>query len=73
LLWFLTDDAYISFRYVSNSLLGRGSVWNPPPFRPVEGHSNLLWMLLLEAVWRVVGVAPPQQRATRSRLLGSTP
>ena len=26
--WFLTDDAYIAFRYISNSHLGYGYVWN---------------------------------------------
>jgi hypothetical protein len=24
LFWFLTDDAYIAFRYISNSILGYG-------------------------------------------------
>ena len=56
--WFLTDDAFIHFRYVSNSMLGRGYVWNPPPFRPVEGYSSFLWVALLDGVWRVTGVAP---------------
>jgi arabinofuranosyltransferase len=37
LFWFLTDDAFITFRYASNSILGHGYTWNPPPFRPVEG------------------------------------
>lgn len=58
-LWFLTDDAYIAFRYVSNSLRGWGLVWNPPPFRPVEGYSSFLWVVLLRAVWGGLGVAPP--------------
>jgi len=58
--WFLTDDAYISFRYVSNSILGHGYVWNPPPFRPVEGYTNFLWVVLLDFVWRALGIAPPQ-------------
>jgi arabinofuranosyltransferase len=58
--WFLTDDAYISFRYVSNSILGHGYVWNPPPFRPVEGYTNFLWVVLLDVVWRVFGAEPPQ-------------
>jgi arabinofuranosyltransferase len=57
--WFLTDDAFITFRYISNSLLGHGWTWNPPPFARVEGYSNFLWMLLLEAVWRVTGIDPP--------------
>ncbi|MCX7011634.1 MAG: hypothetical protein NTW86_03540 [Candidatus Sumerlaeota bacterium] len=58
--WFLTDDAYIAFRYVRNSLLGYGYVWNPPPFRPVEGYTSFLWVLLLDGVWRVTGVEPPR-------------
>ncbi|WNG58042.1 hypothetical protein F0U59_27275 [Archangium gephyra] len=57
--WFLTDDAFITFRYISNSLRGYGHTWNPPPFQPVEGYSNFLWMVLLEGVWRVFGVEPP--------------
>jgi arabinofuranosyltransferase len=57
--WFLTDDAYIAFRYVSNSLLGYGYVWNPPPFRPVEGYSSFLWVVTLDVVWRLTGVQPP--------------
>jgi arabinofuranosyltransferase len=59
LFWFLTDDAFISFRYVSNSHLGYGYVWNPPPFLPVEGYSNFLWVALLDVVWRLLGVEPP--------------
>ena len=59
LYWFLTDDAYISFRYVSNWALGHGPVWNPPPFRPVEGYTNFLWIVLLYGVWQVLDVAPP--------------
>jgi len=56
--WFLTDDAFIHFRYVSNSMLGRGYVWNPAPFRPVEGYTSFLWVALLDGVWRLTGVAP---------------
>lgn len=58
--WFLTDDAFISYRYISNSLLGYGYVWNPPPFQPVEGYTNFLWIVLLDVVWRLSSVAPPQ-------------
>jgi arabinofuranosyltransferase len=60
LFWFLTDDAFISFRYVSNSALGHGYVWNPPPFQPVEGYTNFLWVVLLDFVWRLLGVMPPE-------------
>ncbi|HRQ41123.1 MAG TPA: hypothetical protein PLD25_24665 [Chloroflexota bacterium] len=57
--WFLTDDAYIAFRYVSNSHLGFGYTWNPPPFRPVEGYTSFLWVVLLDVVWRLAGIEPP--------------
>lgn len=60
LFWFLTDDAFIAFRYASNSVLGHGLVWNPPPFRPVEGYTSFLWIRLLEGVWRLTGVDPPR-------------
>ncbi|MBU8922788.1 MAG: hypothetical protein KOO63_13295 [Bacteroidales bacterium] len=60
MFWFLTDDAYISFRYVSNSILGHGYVWNAAPFRPVEGYTNFLWIILLDVVWRIFKVSPPE-------------
>lgn len=57
--WFLTDDAYIAFRYVSNGMAGYGFVWNPPPFLPVEGYTSFLWVVLLKLVWQITGVEPP--------------
>ena len=45
--WFLTDDAFITYRYASNWMRGWGFTWNPPPFQPVEGYSNFLWLALL--------------------------
>jgi arabinofuranosyltransferase len=60
LFWYLTDDAYIAFRYVSNSLLGYGYVWNSPPFKPVEGYTSFLWVALLDVVWRLAGIEPPE-------------
>jgi arabinofuranosyltransferase len=57
--WFLTDDAFITFRYIDHHRRGWGYTWNPPPFAPVEGYSNFLWMVLLEAVWAVTGLPPP--------------
>jgi arabinofuranosyltransferase len=57
--WFLTDDAYIAFRYVSNSIFGYGYVWNPAPFRPVEGYTSFLWVVLLDGIWRVFRIEPP--------------
>jgi arabinofuranosyltransferase len=59
LFLFLTDDAYIAFRYVSNSMAGRGLVWNPAPFRPVEGYTSFLWVVFLRGVWSLTGIDPP--------------
>lgn len=56
---FLTDDAYISFRYASNALAGRGLTWNPPPFLPIEGYTNFAWVILLGGVWAALGIEPP--------------
>jgi arabinofuranosyltransferase len=58
--WFLTDDAFIAFRYASNWLAGWGLTWNPPPFRPVEGYTSFLWVAILAGVWKLTGVAPPE-------------
>ena len=54
--WFITDDAFISFRYVRNLLEGQGLVYNPGEY--VEGYSNFLWVLELAAIWGLLGVAP---------------
>ena len=59
LFWFLTDDAFIAFRYVSNSHQGYGYVWNPPPFLPVEGYTSFLWVFILDVVWRIFSIEPP--------------
>ena len=53
------DDAYIAFRYASNARDGRGLVWNPEPFAPVEGYTCYAWVMLLWGVWEVFGAAPP--------------
>lgn len=58
-LRFLTDDAFIYFRYASNAWHGRGLVWNPAPFAPVEGCTSFAWTVLLWLVWEVSGVPPP--------------
>jgi hypothetical protein len=42
--WFITDDAYISFRYSKNLALGHGLIFNLGE-PPVEGYSNFLWVL----------------------------
>ena len=56
LSWFLTEDAFISFRYVRNLLNGHGLVFNVG--ERVEGYSNFLWMMELAAVWGVLGIRP---------------
>lgn len=43
----LIDDAYISFRYAVNLAEGKGLRFNPGGGVPVEGYSNLLWVILL--------------------------
>ena len=69
-LAFLCDDAFILFRYVSNARDGHGLVWNPPPFQPVEGYTQFLWVLLLWAAWSWFGVEPPQSANILSILSG---
>ena len=44
--WFVTDDAFISFRYARNLVLGDGLRFNPGEHIPVEGYSNFLWVLI---------------------------
>ncbi len=44
---FVIDDAFISLRYARNLVAGQGLVFNPG--EPVEGYSNLLWVLLAAA------------------------
>ena len=46
------DDAAISFRYARHLAEGKGLVWNPGQ-PPVEGFSNLLWVLILGAGHRI--------------------
>ena len=54
--WFITDDAFISFRYVRNLVDGHGLVFNPGEY--VEGYTNFLWVIELAAIWRVLGFRP---------------
>ena len=54
--WFLTDDAFISFRYTRNLLEGHGLVFNPGEY--VEGYTNFLWILELAAIWGIFGLRP---------------
>ena len=56
LSWWLTDDAFISFRYARNLLEGHGLVFNPG--ERVEGYTNFLWTLELAGIWALFGVRP---------------
>ena len=68
-LAFLCDDAFIHFRYVANAHAGRGLVWNPAPFQPVEGM-GFLWVMVLWGIWSCFGVAPPDAANPFSILCG---
>src|SRR5262245_34549479 len=48
--WFVTDDAYISFRYARNLAHGFGLRYNVTENPPVEGYSNFLWTLLCAGI-----------------------
>lgn len=56
---FTANDAFISFRYVSNAVKGWGYTFNPPPFEPVSGFSSFLWLIVLHGLWKA-GLTPPQ-------------
>ncbi|MCB9880077.1 MAG: hypothetical protein H6835_20990 [Planctomycetes bacterium] len=68
-LAFLCDDAFIHFRYAANLYEGRGIVWNPAPFAPVEG-AGFLWVIVLATIWSLTGVAPPEAANPFSMLCG---
>ena len=53
--WFVTDDAYITFRYARNFARGLGPLFNVGEEPPVEGYSNFLWMCLAALVERLGG------------------
>ena len=52
---FLSDDAFISFRYSRHWVEGLGLVWNPG--EAVEGYTNFLWVVIVAAGLRL-GVLP---------------
>ncbi|MFB3909736.1 MAG: hypothetical protein ACE15D_15175 [Candidatus Eisenbacteria bacterium] len=54
-LRWVSDDAFITFRYVDNLLAGRGLVYNAG--ERVEGYTHFLWLMLL-AVPRALGADP---------------
>ncbi len=61
---FMVDDAFISFRYAQNLVAGQGLVFNPG--EPVEGYSNLLWVLLIS-----VGLKAGLPALLWARILGA--
>ncbi len=54
---FVSDDAFISFRYAEHLARGLGLEWNPG-YR-VEGYSNFLWVALMSALHFMFGLAAP--------------
>ena len=48
---FIADDALVTLRYAERLLRGEGLTWTAG--RPVEGYSNLLWLLLTAALGRL--------------------
>src|SRR5262249_8639064 len=61
------DDAYITFRHAENLAAGNGLVFNAAA-PPVEGYSNLSWILLLAGLARL-GLDLPIWAANLGRLL----
>jgi len=55
-LRWLSDDAFISFRYAQNWVDGNGLVFNPG--ERVEGYTNFLWVVML-AIPNLVGIDIP--------------
>lgn len=49
-LWFLCDDAFISYRYARHLAEGHGWRFNLGDHTPVEGLSNLLWTAIAAGV-----------------------
>lgn len=53
--FFISDDAFISFRYAQNLAEGFGLVWNPG--ERVEGYTNFLWVLIM-SLGMLIGISP---------------
>jgi arabinofuranosyltransferase len=68
-LGYVSDDAYISFRYARNLLAGHGLVYNAG--ERVEGYTNFLWTVLLAGVDRCLpGTHLPEIARTLGVLFG---
>ncbi|NML57231.1 glycosyltransferase family protein [Chryseobacterium cheonjiense] len=48
---FLSDDSLISLRYAQRFIEGKGLTWNDG--HPVEGYSNLLWILMISLLGKL--------------------
>jgi hypothetical protein len=68
--WFVTDDAYISFRYARNFARGLGMRYNAGEEPPVEGYSNFLWTLYAAAL-EALGLDPGLWTALLSAACGT--
>lgn len=66
--WFLTDDAFIAFRYAVNFAEGNGLVFNVGHER-VEGFTSLLWVLIV-AFFHFLKVRPEISANLISLFLG---
>jgi hypothetical protein len=55
--WFVSDDAFITFRYARNWVQGHGLRYNLGPNPPEEGFSNFLWVVV-SAVFELLGRDP---------------
>lgn len=51
-LWFVCDDALITFRFSRNWAMGFGPRYNLGEHVPVEGYSNFLWMAIAAVLER---------------------
>jgi arabinofuranosyltransferase len=68
-MWWLCDDAFISFTYARRLAAGEGLRFNLPTEPPVEGYSNLLWVLIA-AVGEAAGIPSPELMPVLSALTG---
>jgi hypothetical protein len=65
------DDAYISFRYAWHLSHGSGLVFNPGT--PVEGYSNLTWVLIAASVLKLGLPLEEGMRCAALLFLAATP
>ena len=65
----LCDDAFISFRYARNLAQGHGLIYNLGEQPPVEGFTNLLWVLWL-SLFELIDARVPLVARVSSGLCG---